>query len=135
MGCDIHVMVESRYAHNRKPEGVASSTPWGYAHLGEVGLPRDYLLFERMAGVRGDEKRAIAPLRGIPADASLDTKRELGGNDDLHSHSWISEDEFQRIYWELGDRESVQALRALIAYERAWVGPDGDVRIIFAFDN
>lgn len=81
MGCDIHIHAEIRV--NGK-----------WLHYDQPECRRDYALFERMAGVRGDVENAIAPPRGLPADASETTKLCSDFYDsDGHSHSWLSSKE------------------------------------------
>lgn len=81
MGCDIHAHVE-----------VKVKNKW--LHWDELKIERDYDLFEKMAGVRGDVKNAIAPPRGLPKDINPSTKlaSDIEGIDG-HSHSWLSIDE------------------------------------------
>lgn len=78
MGCDIHAHFEIKVAGK-----------WEHYTIPDIG--RNYPLFERMAGVRGDNKNAMAAPRGLPDDISivtaLDANRWEG---DGHSHSWLS---------------------------------------------
>lgn len=56
---------------------------------------RNYELFARLAGVRGDGPEP----RGIPDDVSEFVEHEYDGWDhDAHSASWYSADDFVRIY-------------------------------------
>ncbi len=62
MGCDIHIYPEYQI-HG------------GWSSLAtNVNPGRDYELFTKLAGVRGDPKEALIPPRGVPADRSLMTK-------------------------------------------------------------
>lgn len=90
MGCDIHIHAE-----------IKVKGKW--RHYDQPNCSRDYELFERMAGVRGDDENAIATPRGIPEDASFTTKfdAERHWGSDGHSHSWISSSEiFELKKWE-----------------------------------
>lgn len=81
MGCDIHlhqeVLIDGEWHHYSCPR-----------------VSRNYLLFSKMAGVRGSREDAIASPRGVPADITTVTKMDLdswGG--DGHSHSWLASEE------------------------------------------
>lgn len=58
MGCDIHAYIEYR------PKGENRWSDFG----GRINPGRNYLMFEAMAGVRGEESKAIVPPRGQPKD-------------------------------------------------------------------
>jgi hypothetical protein len=78
MGCDIH-------AHSEiKIDGT-------WHHLSALSINRNYKLFEKMAGVRGDPANAIAAPRGLPTDAAFLTHfaAELW-NGDGRTHSWLT---------------------------------------------
>lgn len=85
MGCDIHIHAE-----------IKINGKWHHYDQPQCG--RHYQLFERMAGVRGDVKNAIAPPRGIPKNASFTTKfdKKMWGTDG-HSHSWLSSKELHEL--------------------------------------
>jgi hypothetical protein len=91
MGCDIHVHTEI------KLDGV-------WEHYGSPDVDRNYLLFEKMAGVRGDSANAISAPKGLPDEAAKVTKFacDVFGGDDGHSHSWLSSQEIEELYvwWE-----------------------------------
>jgi hypothetical protein len=61
VGSDIYAYVEYRKRGDK-------DTSW--YQFGKIILPRDYVLFGRMAGVRGDGD-PVAEARGFPADASV----------------------------------------------------------------
>lgn len=86
MGCDIHVHTEV------KLDGV-------WEHYGNPDVGRYYALFEKMAGMRGDEGRALSLPKGMPGDASRMTmfECEVFGSDG-HSHSWLSSQEIAELY-------------------------------------
>ncbi len=84
MGCDIHLHTEIKV--NGKWE-----------HYGNPNVPRNYSLFAKMAGVRGEQDPIVAP-RGMPIEASviteLDYERWYG---DGHSHSWLNAEEISEL--------------------------------------
>jgi hypothetical protein len=65
MGCDIHCYIEYRHAKDG-----GSWRPFG----GRINPGRNYAVFELLAGVRGDETRAISAPRGLPDDVSYMAK-------------------------------------------------------------
>lgn len=81
MGTDIHLHIE-----------VKINGKW--QHLHNPNINRNYLVFEKLAGVRGSELEAIAPPRGLPIDVTEMTKFDsdyFGG--DGYSHSYITASE------------------------------------------
>jgi hypothetical protein len=58
MGCDIHAHIE-----------VKISGVWH--HYSSPPITRNYRIFEKICGVRGEEINAIHAPRGFPEDASL----------------------------------------------------------------
>ena len=86
MGCDIHIHAEIRIAGT-----------WHY--YAPVDCDRDYELFERIAGVRGDVSEAIALPRGLPNDATFMTMRHYERErEDAHSMTWLSAEEIAAVY-------------------------------------
>ena len=80
MGCDIHLHIEIRV-----------NSQW--YHYNHPNIRRNYALFAKMAGVRGDE-RPIAMLRGLPDDVTFTTKFDCEHWGPYgHSHSWLSSGE------------------------------------------
>ena len=65
MGCDIHAYIEYRSMrpHTFNPD------LWHPFSKG-INPGRDYFLFARLAGVRGNPAEAVVPPRGFPEDAS-----------------------------------------------------------------
>ncbi|WP_454627697.1 hypothetical protein [Bradyrhizobium cenepequi] len=106
MGCDIHPVLEKKWTHPKTGETKwVGQHAFPYVTIKEVwkdgavvatnvwhsprAQSRDYGLFAKLAGVRGDGPDP----RGYPEDVSDLTLMELGavgGNADLHSHSWAS---------------------------------------------
>ncbi len=81
MGCDIHLHIEVKIG------GV-------WHHYGAPNVSRNYALFERMAGVRGEVENAISPPKGLPSDISVVTRLSADKwEGDGHSHSWLSAEE------------------------------------------
>ena len=106
---------------------------------------RNYALFERMAGVRGDESNAIAAPRGIPKDATKLTKFDAKHwGSDGHSHSWLSAAEITGLRkW--ADDNGLESPWDRYLFGNYYSGftkypedrPNGleDVRFVFWFDN
>ena len=63
MGCDIHCYVEYRPLEPRN-DYDKRWRDFG----GRINPGRNYDLFDRMAGVRGDKRNAVVPPRGLPDD-------------------------------------------------------------------
>lgn len=138
MGCDIHLHSEIKVGGK-------------WLHYDQPNCDRNYMLFEKMAGVRGEDSKAIAAPRGLPDDATETTKFEAARWDgDGHSHSWLSAKEiFELAEWYRSafpkDRDNIWP-----KWDQ-WLGgncysdftrypddaPDGveDVRFVFWFDN
>ena len=86
MGCDVHCHFE-----------VKIDGKW--EHYSVPGIRRNYQLFEKMAGVRGDITNAISPPKGLPDEISVITKIDVDyWNGDAHNHSWLSSTEFKELY-------------------------------------
>lgn len=134
MGCDVHihaeVKIKGKWHHYNQPE-----------------CNRHYALFEKMAGVHGDVKNAIAPPRGLPKDTTEMTRfdRDHWGADG-HSHSWLGAEEICALV----DWYKKAFEVSLPDFDRWLFGntysgftrypadrPEGieDVRFIFWFDN
>jgi hypothetical protein len=85
MGCDIHPHIEVKIK--------------GYwHHYSAPPMKRWYAVFERICGVRGDVRNAIAPPRGLPLDMSEITllcyHHDQAG---AHSETWLSGKEFDDL--------------------------------------
>jgi len=68
LGSDIHLFIEYRNVNNDKAR-------W-QSFAGEIALERNYVIFERLAGVRGNLGNAIVLPRGFPPDAGSEAKDE-----------------------------------------------------------
>jgi len=135
MGCDIHIHAE-----------IKVNGKWH--HYAQPECNRHYRLFERMAGVRGDVKNAIAAPRGIPRNASFTTKfdKKTWGSDG-HSHSWLSSKELAELAdWQEKNGESWikqdwnkwlfgNNYSDFHKYPSSRAKSIQDVRFIFWFDN
>ena len=138
MGCDIHVHTEVKI--NGQME-----------HYGSPDVNRNYWLFEKMAGVRGEEKNAICPPKGLPSKMSVITQLaatvEQG---DAHTHSWFGRPEIIQLYtwWEKEYRKQYPQGHPIPEYQFGFLFGNGwdenplyeegiieDVRWIFWFDN
>jgi hypothetical protein len=78
MGCDIHLHVEI------KIDGV-------WEHYAHPNISRNYALFARMAGVRGNDYiKPIALPKGTPKDMTKVTRLDFEAwGADAHSASWL----------------------------------------------
>ena len=82
MGCDIHAHIE-----------IKVDDEWLY--YAPANIQRDYRVFEKMAGVRGELRFAISPPKGIPKDASKMTLLHAqNAMSYKHSDSWLSYEEY-----------------------------------------
>lgn len=132
MGCNSHISIEvmEQWSTNKAWETWALDIPES----------RDYQLYEAMAGVRGEDEKAVVAPRGIPADASNAIKYWIQRSDgDGHSHSWLYADEFNRALMQSQDGN--------FATNNVWLAVDKvldslaqvygrqSVRIVFFFDN
>ena len=102
MGCDIHMFVEYRVDGGKwlvhpghKIEIEEEDTIHQYIHYSEVSATsRNYELFGALAGVRCDGPDA----KGRPHDCSEFVAGAIKSwDDDGHSHSYLSLDEFESI--------------------------------------
>ncbi len=94
MGCDIHMFLEYKVndgewqAHPAHKEDSSGSI----VELGCCG--RDYKLFAKLAGVRGEGPRPL----GIPDDISPIINKAIEfWSYDGHSHSYISIEDFEKL--------------------------------------
>lgn len=169
MGCDIRPVLERRWANPKTGE-----TKWvglhdyPYTNIPEVWqggqvvaknvfhIPwpqqRNYGLFARLAGVRGDGPEP----KGLPEDASDLTLLAIGDtNGDLHSHSWASATEYIEASIATYAENDAALRAALLTQDKEhpilkdpfqyfmgldlYPDEDGpqpdDFRICFAFDN
>ena len=138
MGCDIHLHQEV------KIDGV-------WHHYRSVDQPRNYSLFAKMAGVRGEETPIVLP-KGMPQDATLlthfDCDRWKGC---AHSYSWLNAEEISKLQkwaYDVADCDKIWRFELDnwgYFFGNTWGGfhdfpeerPKGveDVRFIFWFDN
>jgi hypothetical protein len=127
MGCDIHVHVE-----------VKINGKW--QHYNHPRINRNYALFSRLAGVRGELEPITRP-RGIPKNATWMTKfdfKRMGT--DAHTPSWISGEEVEALQAE-GFLDSFKELGYIFGNGFGVKGypedyPEGveDSRLVFWFD-
>ena len=133
MGCDVHTFTEVK--HKNK---------WVLHQVGNVD--RNYDMFERMAGVRGETNKAIAPPRGLPLDISDGTRLHYEyEKPDAHSESYLTWLEFNQLMKEFRDDN------VFLEGQFGWLFNDGysredwdekiskppidDVRVVFWFYN
>lgn len=138
MGTDVHAHFEI------KVDGE-------WLHYSQPRIKRNYELFEKMAGVRGDIKKAIAPIRGLPKDDSktvyLDNKH---WDSDGYGHSWFNSHEVKELIkfhenQKIGNAFKIELDEWGFLYGNGWGEfneyrneyPDWveDFRLIFWFDS
>lgn len=139
MGCDIHLHTE-----------VKLNGCW--EHYGCPDIPRTYGLFAKMAGVRNhNETIPIAPLRGLPADATAVTRFDAEKwVDAAHSTSWLNAVEICELNVWLEEKLGDESWRLELDFWGYLFGngwhdfrrfPDDrpagldDIRFVFWFDN
>ena len=107
MGCDIHMVLEKKDKDRDRWVGI-HNYPHINIHAYTGGIPdqimgkawprilgRNYDLFAKLAGVRGDGPDPL----GVPEDVSDLAAMEIAGwSGDGHSHSYLSLAEFTRRY-------------------------------------
>ena len=125
MGCDIHAWIEvvdRKRSHTRA--------------IARAHLDRDYKIFERLCGVRGNVKHAVAPPRGLPDQLSSWCSGDVEEwASDGHSHSWLSAAEFKKaVRLARSDGFIDTSYEAAIAMLDC-LAKQGEARIVFFFDN
>jgi hypothetical protein len=134
MGCYVHAYVEIEFG--------------GEWHCySKLDIRQDYQLFERMAGVRGDKRFAIAPPRGLPRNPSkvVIFERDFMGSDG-HSDSWLTGKEVAELEQWYSDLRNVKSWIRTFGYicggewdiaEYPEEYPDRltGARLVFWFDN
>lgn len=122
MGCDIHVHVEVRDRGHGE-----------WAYYDELDVGRDYELFGLLAGVRGTEFDCQINPRGLPRDASEETRiAHADYHDSAHTESCIYGDEFLGMKGAKVRRKISPFLRALARMPSQL--PER-VRFVFWFDS
>lgn len=85
MGCDIHLFAE-----------VKIKGCW-YLHTAP-NIEIWYAMFEKMAGVRGEDTNAISPPKGMPENPSFLTQKYYDmWKGDAHSESWFNSKEIEQL--------------------------------------
>ncbi len=130
MGCDIHSHVEVKIAGQ-------------WHHYSTPPLQRDYTLFERICGVRGEPENAIAIPRGLPENLSIVTAVCYAKEKpDAHSCTWLDRRELcDLIDWENSRRSFPHHQFGYLTGNSFHLHPGSnppeieDVRFICWFDN
>jgi hypothetical protein len=135
MGCDIHMWLEySPYATN-------DGEPSWYSFTENYNPGRDYHMFSIMAGVRtDDDSEQLYERRGMPkGKMSWTADEQLKADNDLHSHSWLTFDEFAHC---MGTRYLTNewgppdvGWDVMLITMKAFNDREVPTRILFAFDN
>ena len=85
MDCDIHAHVEIKIKGR-------------WEHYSCPLIPRSSLVFERICGVRGEVKNAIAAPRGLPKNLNIVTQMMVDEWDsDGHDHTWLTAKELDGL--------------------------------------
>lgn len=134
MGCDIHMFVE--YGTYVDKDGEQA---WDC--VGDRWNPgRDYHMFTILAGVRGPDEECIFERRGVPAGRlSWEAEAYLREDNDLHSHSWLTADEYTQCFakrmMESEDGPPAMGYEIIMLILQALKERDVPCRVVFAFDN
>jgi hypothetical protein len=148
MGCDIHVVLEKKFGGKwigmRELSSMQIYLPvaednYAKRYVFCNASSRNYGLFARLAGVRGEGPEP----KGMPEDASELARALYDNNSDLHSHSWCTLEE----YLEHLVAASSSPARVLLTDSPEMKDPyvfffnmyppedDEEYRVVFAFDN
>jgi hypothetical protein len=122
MGCDIHLCIE------RLQPG---SDTWITFAKG-ITLSRNYQVFGRLAGVRGETVPVIQP-RGFPEDAWSDTREDFDDwiGSDRNTPTWLS-----LIEWDAALDHSVTVeYHAITAALKTLESGGYKTRVVLWFDN
>ena len=132
MGCNSHLSIE--YYNGERWDAFALDVPES----------RNYMMYELMAGVRGEDKNAFIKPRGIPKDADEVTKAWFKRWDcDGHTPSYLTASEFRQVvnaYTAKARQEGYglakawEAVRNVLSALEETYGDD-KVRVVFFFDN
>ena len=144
MGCDIHINFEVKINDKWEPVEKFVGIPGDARRIGWY-VPRNYLLFTYLAGVRdqGLNIPRLAPPRGLPLDCSLEIKG-LFDPDFFHTPSWLDLEEIPQFFdctinindcHEVHMDEVTRDLQSIISEVRYYTGRLAAVRMVFWFDN
>lgn len=132
MGCDIHLFVET----------ASEDDTWTMVDHPDVN--RNYDLFEKMAGVRGESYNAIVQPRGLPENVSKGTKLHYNYmRPDAHTESYLKMDEIHQVekwmekqpgYW---FSPFGYMFGNGLGLDKECIGDNAisDIRLVFWFDN
>ena len=137
MGCDIHCHFEIKVYGE-------------WHHYSQPKVDRWYQLFGKLAGVRDESQKPIAPVRGLPKDVSFTTKFDSDHwGIDGHTRSWITSKEFVKL-WKWIEKEKGRFNLELYEewdflfgngfgdfyeYPESYPKDLEDFRLVFWFDN
>lgn len=158
MGCDIHICTEVKETVKGKEKWInvdnwrVNKSADEYEDektyiLNPIYKDRNYELFSFLANVRNYYGvKSFGFKRGAPKDASKETKEEIKSWDfDGHSHGFCTLKElkdavreakvncFEKLIEAIEERK--RETFWIIAKERDDLSHDGDIRIVFWFDN
>lgn len=134
MACDIHICIEENNGGYGQPDN------WELIATERATYQvRCYQLFERLAGVRGNDELAIALPRGIPEGISRATQARMDAHyAEPHSITWFLLPELMSVDWSECAPSFGEWLEALAKFCFIGGGNDYDnalYRLVTWFDN
>jgi hypothetical protein len=127
MGCDIHAHIEVKIAGK-------------WQHYSDTHIVRNYRLFGHLAGVRFSDLEQVAPVRGIPKDATQLTRIAFEEwESDAHTPSWVTMPELKKAA-ESSGLTGYTLGTGYVFGNHPWDKEEmpeviQDVRMVFWFDN
>ena len=121
MGCDIHGIIEQRKLGGQWEESSVT-----------IDLGRNYSVFDNLAGLRGLEN-PVAANRGLPPDASEESRISSSKGGIYHSHSWCTIAELQLALARAGSW--CDSYSYLVGVMGITMHLGHECRFVFWFDN
>lgn len=132
MGADIHLFVEVKDEDNN------------WVMVDKPDVNRNYGLFEKMAGVRGELYNAMVQPRGLPDDVSTGAKlHHLYWEADAHTESYLNLPEIKELEKWINKQEYLGSMPFKYMFGNGFDLDDDsahntgikDIRFVFWFDN
>jgi hypothetical protein len=140
MGCDIHIVLESRHRSGTKWVGEWSTRNYNVVGKGLHAKKRDYGFFGRVAGVRGQPNNLPRYYpQNMPRDVSdLAWDSFMDCPTDYHSPSHLGVHQFCEA-WIAENPDNKEVRKEHVLYDLLGVDDDDlgarDYRVVFWFDN
>lgn len=115
---------------------MSTESIWfGVLDIGIV-VSQNYSIYNRLFGVR-DKNKAIAANRGMPQDASFNSKQDLMCGIDMVKQTWMGFQEYHTVIGELIQNEYDWGWQLLDEFMNTMALHYGkeNVRLVVAFDN